>query len=230
MKQEINAMNFINRLEAHYKLFFSLAIALVVFLLTMGNVSVSVNIMLTWISYALGHLILSWITILSCDPIEVQKMARIQDSSRTVIFVFVVGSAVVSLFIVILQMQFIRELAGSDLKYHILLLITSVTCAWWSVHTIFVFRYAHLFYSASDEGKTAQEYAGGLVFPKEKKPDYLDFAYFSFVIGMTFQVSDIAIDSRRIRRLAWMHGVLSFAFNTIIVAFTINIISGLIQK
>lgn len=71
---------------------------------------------------------------------------------------------------------------------------------------------------------------GGLEFPNEKKPDYLDFTYFAFVIGMTFQVSDVDITSKRIRRLAWMHGVLSFAFNTIIVALTINIISGLVQK
>ena len=70
-------------------------------------------------------------------------------------------------------------------------------------------------------------YMGGLIFPGEDKPDYLDFAYFSFVLGMTFQVSDIQISSKPLRKLALLHGILSFGFNTIIVALTINIIAGL---
>ena len=222
-------MRFINQLDAHHKLYISLAVSLLVFLLYLGKVSVSVQIMLTWIGYALSHLILSWITILSCHPLDVQKMATMQDSSRTAIFIFVVGAALMSLFIVILLMRSTRELTGQDLKYHISLSIASVICAWWLVHTIFVFRYAHLFYNISDK-ETSQKYAEGLVFPKENEPDYLDFTYFSFVIGMTFQVSDVEINSRSIRRLAWMHGVISFAFNTVIVAFSINILSGLMQK
>jgi uncharacterized membrane protein len=70
-------------------------------------------------------------------------------------------------------------------------------------------------------------HAGGLVFPDDDKPGYSDFAYFSFVLGMTFQVSDIQITSKRLRRIALLHGILSFGFNTIIVALTINVIAGL---
>lgn len=69
--------------------------------------------------------------------------------------------------------------------------------------------------------------AEGLNFPQEKQPDYIDFAYFSFVIGMTFQVSDVQINSRIIRRTALAHGLLSFALNTFVVALTINLIAGL---
>jgi uncharacterized membrane protein len=92
-------------------------------------------------------------------------------------------------------------------------------------------RYAHFYYcdmDGNDEGKVLKP--GGLEFPGDDEPDYLDFAYFSFVIGMTFQVSDVQITSKRIRRLSLMHAILSFAFNTIIVALSINIISGLIGK
>ncbi len=68
----------------------------------------------------------------------------------------------------------------------------------------------------------------GLEFPKEDKPDYLDFMYFSLVLGMTFQVSDVQITSRKLRRLAAVHGLLSFLFNTIILALTVNLAAGLL--
>ena len=70
--------------------------------------------------------------------------------------------------------------------------------------------------------------AGGLEFPSEKRPDYLDFMYFSLVLGMTFQVSDVQITARKFRRLAAAHGLLSFLFNTIILALTVNIAAGLL--
>jgi uncharacterized membrane protein len=96
------------------------------------------------------------------------------------------------------------------------------------VPTVFSLRYAHKFYGDHpDEGR--DEIAGGLDFPgKDQRPDYLDFAYFSFVIGMTFQVSDVQITSRDFRSLVLLHGVLSFAFNTVILALTINTLSSLI--
>ena len=93
------------------------------------------------------------------------------------------------------------------------------------MHTIFATKYAHIYYG--DHETEPDIHAGGLTFPDENKPDYLDFAYFSFVLGMTFQVSDIQVASKRLRKLALLHGILSFGFNTIIVALTINIIAGL---
>lgn len=80
-----------------------------------------------------------------------------------------------------------------------------------------------MFYRKKD---SAGIYHGGLNFPDEPRPDFLDFAYFSFVPGMTFQVSDVGISSKILRQPALLHGLISFAFNTIIVALTINIIAG----
>ena len=96
------------------------------------------------------------------------------------------------------------------------------------VHTLFALRYAHLFYGLS-KSADRDEPASGLRFPGTLKPDYLDFAYFSFVIGMTSQVSDVQILSRRLRRLAMVHGTLSFFFNVVILGMTISIMSGLLQ-
>jgi uncharacterized membrane protein len=93
------------------------------------------------------------------------------------------------------------------------------------LHIIFTFRYAHMYYHSNLNNETGL--CGGLEIPNEKYPDYLDFAYFSFVIGMTFQVSDINITSKSMRRLALLHGMLSFLFNTVIVALSINVILDL---
>jgi uncharacterized membrane protein len=97
--------------------------------------------------------------------------------------------------------------------------------SWIMVHTVFTFHYAHMYYDVPDEGSS--KISGGLDFPGEKEPDYIDFAYFSFVIGCTFQVSDVEISSRKIRRMALLHGLLSFGLNTFVVALTINLIAGL---
>lgn len=224
-------LTYFQRLDAHHKLYISTGMALIIFLLSYGRFSSSVHYMITWLAYALSSLILAWITILTSHPAEVKHEAHSQDSSRTLVFFFAVAAAFASLFAIVILLQGSAEKSKQDLAYQIIIPFACVISSWWLVHTIFTLRYAHFFYCDMEQGdKDKKIKPGGLVFPEEKEPDYLDFTYFSFVIGMTFQVSDVQITSKRIRRLAWMHGVLSFAFNTIIVALTINIISGLIQK
>ncbi len=224
----------ITKLNSHYKLLFSIAIAVVAALLTRGRLTPAIEIMVIWLGYAATHLTLSWITIFNIHPIEMQKQAKDQDSSRTLIFVFVLIAAVVSLAVVLLLLRATADLKDSELMVHVLFSIASVISSWLIVHTLFVFRYAHLYYDEAEKksgsAKSHSKYVEGLEFPEEREPDYLDFMYFSFVIGMTFQVSDVEISSRRIRRLALMHSMIAFAFNTVIVALSINIISSLIQK
>ena len=89
---------------------------------------------------------------------------------------------------------------------------------------VFTFRYAHEWYDLDEQRKAK----GGLQFPADDLPDYFDFLYFSVVVGMTFQVSDVQVTSRRLRRLVLLHGLLSFLFNTVIVALTVNIAAGLL--
>jgi uncharacterized membrane protein len=86
----------------------------------------------------------------------------------------------------------------------------------------FAYRYAHEYYARDESGTVAR----GLEFPGEAHPDYLDFVYFAFVIGMTFQVSDVQITNRTLRRVATMHGLIGFLFNTVILALTVNIVAG----
>src|SRR5207249_9843417 len=109
-----------------------------------------------------------------------------------------------------------KELSQVERFFHIGLSALAVICSWLLTHTVFALHYAHNFYSDRDDGDV-KEIIGGLKFPGTQQPDYLDFVYFSFVIGMTCQVSDVQITSQPLRRQAFRHGVLSFAFNTIIL-------------
>lgn len=221
----------INQFDAHHRLYISLSISLVVFLAAYERFSAGTHFMITWLTYALSSLTLSWITILTSHPAEVKHDAHAQDSSRTLVFLFAVAAALASLFAIVILLKGSAENMKQDLANQIIIPFACVISSWWLVHTVFTLRYAHFYYCDMEkDDKHKKIKPGGLTFPEENEPDYLDFTYFAFVIGMTFQVSDVQITSKKIRRLAWMHGVLSFAFNTIIVALTINIISGLIQK
>ena len=97
---------------------------------------------------------------------------------------------------------------------------------WWLIHTIFTFRYAHLFYYDGDNNQRADR---GLEFPGTEKPSDYDFAYFSFVVGMTFQVSDVQVTTASMRRMVLTHGIIAFAYNTAILALGINISTTLIR-
>lgn len=102
--------------------------------------------------------------------------------------------------------------------------LSPVLLSWILLHTIFTIRYAHLYHDPNSLSTGSN--VGGISFPSRKAPDYIDFAYFSFVIGMTFQGSDVQVDSRVIRRFVLLHSLISFVFNTIILALTINTIAG----
>jgi len=169
-------------------------------------------------------IVMDWIIIFTSHPQEVRKNAKLQDSNRTFIFLFVIASSIMSLGAIIFLLMSAKGKTGEGVAFPVILALASVLVSWWLVHTLFTLRYAHLYY----EPEHAQKPVGGLDFPgNEKDPDYLDFVYFSFVIGMTFQVSDVEISSKRIRRLALFHALISFAFNTAIVALSINIVAGL---
>lgn len=220
------------RLDAHHKLYISLTLAVICFFATRGSVSASTQFMICWLTYACSSLLLAGLTMFNVHPEVMHRDAHVQDSSRTLVFLFALFAAVASLFAIVILMKNSKTTDQGQLTMHILLSLACVVSSWLLVHSIFTFRYAHFFYCdlEKDDDDDRSVDPGGLEFPKENKPDYIDFTYFSFVIGMTFQVSDVQISSREIRRLALLHGLLAFAFNTVIVALSINIIAGMIQN
>jgi uncharacterized membrane protein len=216
------------RMDAHYRLLISLLVSAIVFFCLDGKYSMPAVILFTWISFASTIIIMDWIIILSSHPREVRKIAKLQDSSRTFLFLFVIAASLASFGAIVFLLKSSKG-HGATVNEHILLAITAVIISWWLLHTIFTLRYAHLYYDTDKDDGTPRA-AGGLDFPGDEEPDYMDFVYFSFVLGMTFQVSDVEISSKEIRRLAWMHGMLSFAYNTAILALSINVISGMVAQ
>jgi uncharacterized membrane protein len=128
----------------------------------------------------------------------------------------ITGSALASLAAVV------SELGHAPSAYRVLLGAATILLSWGLMHVIFALHYAHEFYG---EGSDAR--SGGLVFPGNEEPDYWDFLYYSLVVAMTAQVSDVQITSKAMRRLTTVHGVVSFLFNVIVLALTVNIVSSL---
>lgn len=170
-------------------------------------------------------LCLTWSSMLKATPKSIRRYARREDVGGLVILSLITMAACASLFAI----GFILHDKGTSEKLlflHLTLSSVTIIASWLLVHTIFAIHYGNAYYH---EDKTLDECkANGLDFPGEIEPDYWDFMYFSFGIGMTSQVSDVQITSRLIRRLTLIHSVLSFFFNTMILAMSINIIAGLI--
>jgi uncharacterized membrane protein len=152
---------------------------------------------------------------------HIRRRAATEDEGKTIILTMVVAAALATIGAIVMV------LAGA--KGHgptgqtLSLAVVTIVLSWGFIHTIFALHYAHEFFG---EGGDKQE--GGLEFPGKGEPDYWDFMYFSFVIGMTFQVSDVVVTAKFIRRLVVTHGVVSFIFNTALLALMVNIAASAI--
>ena len=191
--------------------------AIVFFAVPSHSLSTLMNVMIVWISFALSYTGISWIILLQRNIDQIKKTAVQDDGSDLFVFIMILVASFGSMFTVLLLM------VSNNYDNKALFLVLSVSgmlISWFMIHTLFTFHYAHLYYNEHQKASL------GLDFPGDEKPDYIDFAYFSFVIGCTFQVSDVEITSRHLRRIVLLHGLLSFALNTFVVALTINLIAG----
>jgi len=173
-------------------------------------------------------ILMSWLGGMRRDPADTECRAALEDPGRNVLLLAVVAAVIAGLVAAIVIIgggHHLTSRAETALVYGAG--IAAIVLGWFLIHTMFVFRYAHLFYFDSDDDGSGQR---GLTFPGTTNPNDYDFAYFSFVIGMTFQVSDVQITDPGVRRLVLLHGLISFAYNTTIFALVINLLSGLIHS
>lgn len=219
-------LKLLSNLDAHQRALIALAVAIIVFSASFSVEHLPFRIILTWNAFALTGILLAWSRIILADAKTAIASAKLQDTSRSIIFGTVLLGACGSLFAVAYLLSTAKNVPGTRAVQHVALAAITVVCSWFLIHTIFTMHYAHAYYRRIDEGGDRGD---GLNFPDCDEPDFLDFAYFSFVIGMTFQVSDVSITSSGIRRLSLVHALLSFLFNTVILALAINIASGLVQ-
>lgn len=184
------------------------------------------EILVGWDGFALTMIVLAWVRFATSSPAVVVRLAELQHASRLILLTIMLGGACASLGAVAFLLVKKTNAHGGGLSVSALLAAGTVVCSWVLVHTMLTMHYAYLYYRTPGS-RRVQANPQGLSFPGHGEPDYLDFAYFSFVIGMTSQVSDVTIASREIRRWALLHGLIAFAFNAAIVAVSVNVISGL---
>jgi uncharacterized membrane protein len=213
--------------DAHHRFILASGFALLAFIGLNGHATYSTQLVGTWDVFAFSTVAMAWYTLSTKDPYEVRRDASLQDASRTFLFISVISAALVSLFAVFILLGSAKDLPPGRFAIHVVASAAATVLSWALVHTLFSLRYAHFYYNDAHK-VDRDDVEGGLIFPGDKNPDYLDFAYFSFVIGMTCQVSDVQISSKKMRRLATIHGLISFAFNTAILAMFVNIVAGLI--
>jgi uncharacterized membrane protein len=221
----------LNSLRTHPRLFLGALLGIIVGLLLPPTWPQSVRMIAGW-DFAAGlYLVLAWIMILRWDAARVQLRARLEDDGRWAILVISAGSAATSLGAIVKLLANFKDLPDFDKPLNLSLAVSTLLLSWFFLHTVFTIHYAHEFYGAAPDGGSAErkKTRGGFAFPGDAKAwGYLDFAYYAFTIGMTAQTSDIAVTTTAMRRLTLAHAILTFFFNTVVLAFSVNIAASLL--
>jgi len=203
---------------ARPRTFISVAIGMVAFFLLPGSLRLVTRLLIGWDIFAALYLALAFGMMFRCGIAHIRRSAVLQDDGRFLILLVTALGAFASIAAIVF------ELGAGHRSWPALVLATvTIALSWAAVHTTFALHYAHDYYRGPKPG--------GLQFPsgdQHEDADYWDFVYFSLVIGMTAQVSDVGITDKTIRRTAAAHGVIAFVFNTALVALMVNIAASAI--
>ncbi len=174
--------------------------------------------LLAWCATAMTWVASVWIGIARLDAVATSQLAVREDPKRATTDVLLITASIASLVAVVLGILKAGHAQGDEKAMLLTAGVLAIVASWAVVHTLFTLRYAALYYTGRD---------GGVDFNEDDKPCYLDFAYLSFTIGMTYQVSDTDLTTKEVRHTALRHAMLSYLFGTVIIAATINLAAGL---
>ena len=213
-------------LTAHRRLLIALAVSVASACLLPGSVETPLRLATSWDVGVVVYLALTgWMaSASSADRMRETVLANDQGRRAILGLVLLAIAASIAAIFFLLNPNGGR---GEHGAIEVVVAVVTIVCSWLLTHVMFALHYAHRFYR-DDPATGEKDATGGLRFPGDESPHYWDFLYFSFVIGMTSQVSDVQVTSRAMRKLVLMHGVLSFTFYTIVLAIGINIVAGLI--
>ena len=230
-----NTAGRVRGLDVRWRLALALGVGLTVSLLSLLSLGLLARTVAGWIGFSASNVALILLGMWQADADDIRRVAATEDLPRTLAFGVVLVAATASLGAVIGLMGSLKGLTGNMRLVHLGLCVGAVGLSWQLVHLVFTLRYAHAYYNADAE--TGHD-MGGLVFPDDQDrdanqpkliPNYIDFAYFSFIIAMTAQTADIGIANRTLRATALLHGGVAFLFNTVIVALTIGTLGGMLN-
>jgi uncharacterized membrane protein len=171
-----------------------------------------------WASACVIYIAWVWLAIARMDAAETASHATREDPARSSSDLLVVLASAASLVALVVVLVQAKQASGGTRELLAGLAIASVVLSWTLVHTLFTLRYARLYYGGTP---------GGIDFNQAEPPRYPDFAYLSFTLGMTFQVSDTNVSTSEIRATVLRHSLLSYLFGSVILATTVNLIAGL---
>ncbi len=210
-------------IQARPHLFSGAGVGLISFLALTPVRSHAIRAVLAWDIGSLIFLLLTAVSFFKSEDHDIGFDAKRQQEGEWSVFALTLIGAVMSFAAIVLFSH------SSDHKayqgFYLGFVVATLTLSWLMTNVAFAYRYAHEYYSYDLGGDTVDR---GIEFPNDDKPDYLDFIYFSFVLGMTFQVSDCNITSKKLRRLATLQGLIGFMFNTVILALSVNIAASLL--
>ena len=206
----------------------ALAGAALMFFLIPAATALHTRLLVSWDTGSLLYLGLAWALMVRADSAMTRDHVLDQDQSAYFIFILVLIAACAAIVAMGFLVSTLKGLAPWPRVWHLSLSIFALMSSWCLIQTVFAFHYARSYYGNGRRRGHAADLAGGLNFPGHEPPDYLDFAYYSFVVGMTSQVSDVIVSSRPMRHTTTVHGVLSFVFNMAILALSINIMASVL--
>ena len=208
-------------MRARPRLFVCAAIGLLAIALMPRDWKLASRLLLGWDVGIALYLAALYHIVARANVARIRRVAALQDEGRVVMLILTIAAALASLAAIFIELGTGAHGAGRE-PIHLVLATVTLVLSWAFIHSIFALHYAHDFYSERSLHR------GCLDFPGETEPDYWDFVYFSFVIGMTSQVSDVQVTSQAIRRTVTAHGILSFVFNAALLALTVNIAASLV--
>jgi uncharacterized membrane protein len=194
--------------------------AITVAVAALVDASWSVAALLGWDAITTVFLVWIWTTVLRKDGPATKKLALAEDDSRAAADAVILGASVASLVAIVFTLSQAAKTSGAHGVLLALLAVGSIVLSWGAIQTTFTLMYARLYYG---------EPSGGIDFEHDD-PDFRDFAYTAFTIGMTYQVSDTGISQKRIRHVVVRHALLSFIFGTTIIAVAINAVANLVNQ
>ncbi len=219
----------IRNLKARARLLTCILIGVCVFAIMPGDWRLSTRILSSWNLAAVLYVVAACIMIARSTPESIQRRAVASDEGRFVALSLACLAAAAAFAAIFDQLTLVKDSHGLYHTVHLALAGCTVLSAWTFTHLMFTQHYAHEYFIERDSEKDLpEEFRGGLDFPGTKFPVYSDFVYFAFIVGVASQTADVEITSSVMRRISLLHSVLSFVFNTAILALTINIASGLI--
>jgi uncharacterized membrane protein len=196
-------------------------VAVLVFAALPSSWPANSRLLVAWDIGIVCYLALAFAMAVRSSTVKMQARAAQEDESAVVVLVLTLAASVASLAAIAVELTGIQEDQGTQQAFRLSIAAITILCSWFFVHTIYAIHYAHEYYGDGGERR-------GLSFPHDETPDYWDFLYFAFNLGAAGQTSDVVIVSRRMRRLALAHTILSFLFNTTILALAVNVGAGLL--